>query len=113
MDLKIMILIAVIVAVIVYIIGCLVLGKRINLKDLTSIKSYILAILPDVVNGTESLEGSEVKKQTAITLTMSLAQEKFGSFKDKDLKTLIAFTGEHIEKILTTPVKKIKEVKHD
>lgn len=113
MDLKIMILIAVAVAVLVYIVGCLLLGKKISLKDMNSIKSYILAILPDIVNGTESLSGSEVKKQTAISLTMSLAQEKFGTLKDKDLKTLVLFTGEHIEKILSTPVKKNKEVKHD
>lgn len=106
MDIKLMILIAVIIAVIIYVVGCAILGKKINLKDINSIKSYILAILPDIINGTESLHGADVKKQTAITLTMSLAQEKFGTFKDKDLKTLVNFTGEHIEKILTTPTKK-------
>lgn len=109
MDLKIMILVAILIAVIVYIIGSFILGKKIKLKDLTCIKEFILTILPNVINVTEDLDGSDYKKETAISTCLSLAQDKFGTFKESDLKKLVAFTSEKLEAILTTPTKKNKE----
>ena len=83
--------------------------KKVNIKDLSTIKSYICQILPNILNITEDLEGSAVKKETAIATVISFVNDNFGTLKDKDLKTIVAFTGSQIESILSTPQKKKKE----
>lgn len=110
MDLKIMLTILFGVVVLVYVVVSLILGHKINLKEIVNIKEYILSILPSVINACEGLEGSDTKKEVAITTTMSYVQDKFGTLEGKDLNMLVNYTSKRIEEILSTPTKKtVKE----
>lgn len=109
MDYRIVLASIALLSALISIVCNLVLGKKINLKDLTTIKSYICQILPNILNATEKLEGADVKKETAIATAVSFVNDKFGTLKEKDLKTIVAFTGSQIESILSTPQKKKKE----
>ena len=106
MDLKtILSLVCAFLSFLALIIG-IITGSKVDLKDFTSIKEFILSILPKVINAVEDLETGEKKKETAITCVLSYVQDKYGSLSQSDLKKLVSYTGVKIEEILSTPTKK-------
>lgn len=112
MDYNLIMLIIASVLFLVYIIVSVILGKKINIKDFTSIKSFILEILPSIINTTEEkVNGATEKKETAVSTAVLMVKDKFGDLKKRDLDKIVNFTSRAVEDILSTPQKK-KEAKN-
>lgn len=95
------------VCFVVYIVVSIILGKKINVKDFTCIKSFILEVLPSIINATEDkVDGSAQKKETVVSAAVLMVKEQFGTIKKRDLDKIIQFTSRAVEDILSTPQKK-------
>lgn len=97
-----------------FVIGLIII-LVVNKSDLSDVKKYILEKLPEVVSTVEQAYDNgyiskEIKKETAVALSISDASIKYGSLSRKNITALTKFVDKNIESILSTPQKKNKEV---
>lgn len=92
---------------VVSIIGFIVVSWKTGKVDMDQFKSFILEVLPVVINQTEiTTSGAENKKELAVSLTTQLLAEKYGSIKKATMSKLTKYISDNVETILSTPQKK-------
>lgn len=109
MDKSLILLLCSLVFAFLSLLGSLITGKKINVKDFSSKVAYLFSILPTIIKQCDDLKGSELKKETAVATAMSFVQDKFGLLSEAETRKLTKFTSEKIEEILSTPSKKISD----
>lgn len=80
--------------------------KGANIFD--TVKEAILENLPYWIMLSESLAGGETKKANVLSLGVALASKMLGhNLTSEENDYFVAFISEHLEKVLTTPQKKL------
>ena len=87
---------------IISVLICLI-RKRPVVNEIDKIKSYILEILPVLIDSVERPGCGSSKKETVLKTVRSIVKKKF-HFELTD--SMLDFVGEKIEAILTAPTKK-------